>query len=230
MPVPSSLHFYVSTLPVQAGHLDGLWRNDRMRITLRVEQDQTGFKAKRTDQGIWYHYTTNDNIRFADHNGNWYELVDHDELVWHEANRPKQVYFEKVDSRNNDRRNYDRNNDYGYDDPYDDRWNNARWNNARSRDVRNQIEGDWYELNGRDDLRIKLFDDGIKVKSDRGGWDKFYPDRTRNRFRDNQGNTDNRRRSGNPEISRSIRTSMKKYISVTLNGITDIKTGRINGW
>ncbi|HEY5825298.1 MAG TPA: hypothetical protein VIT44_13080, partial [Cyclobacteriaceae bacterium] len=63
------------SLPVQAGHLDGLWRNDRARVTLRIEQDHNGFKAKRTDQGIWYHYTTHDNIRFTDRNGNWYELV-----------------------------------------------------------------------------------------------------------------------------------------------------------
>ena len=169
--------------PLQAGHLDGLWRNDRMQITLRIEEEADGFRAKRTDQGIWYHYTTNDNRRFRDRNGNLYELIDRDEIMWRAANNSKKIHFTKVDDRDYNRRNNGR-----YGDTYDNSGRD-RWNDGRYIDGRKIIEGRWYELHGKDNLKITLFDEGIKVKSKHGSWDKFYQDRTRNRFRDKHGNT-----------------------------------------
>ena len=170
-------------LPIQATHLDGLWRSDRNQITVRIEQEEDGFRAKRTDQGIWYRYTTDDNIHFTDRYGNWYELVDDEELVWNEANSGKRIYFSRVDDSNDYRWN-DRDNDYDtYGNNYPDRWNDSR-NDTR----RNYIDGRWYTRNGKEDVEIVSFPGGIRVKTKHDGWNKFYADRTGNRFRDKYGN------------------------------------------
>ena len=176
--------FLYSFLPLQANHLDGLWRSDRNQLTLRIEQEEEGFRAKRTDQGIWYHYSTDDNRHFVDRYGNWYELLDDDEIAWHELNSTKRIYFTKIDNWNNDRwDNYGNNYDpFGNSNP-------DRWNHAPYLDARNNIEGNWYARNGDDGMQIESFGGGIKVKTHHGGWKKFYPDRSGNRFRDNNGNT-----------------------------------------
>ena len=171
-------------LPVKASHLDGLWRSDRSQITLRIEQDQHGFRAKRTDQGIWYHYSTEDHQHFIDKYGNWYELVDDEELVWNEANSGKRIYFFRVDERN-DAYWGNRGNDYNpYGNKYDNRWQEDRYRNGR-----NSIDGNWFDRNGRTDIQIISFPGGIRVKTNQDGWEKYYADRSGNRFKDKHGNT-----------------------------------------
>ncbi|HZV71705.1 MAG TPA: hypothetical protein VFG10_19280 [Saprospiraceae bacterium] len=170
-----------SYLPATGAHLDGLWRNDRLRITLRIEQDQDGFKAKRTDEGIWYHYTTQDNRYFIDRYGNWYDLIDNEELVWNEAKTNKRIKFLRVDSR--DYNSWDHiDNDYG--SRYHDDWNNNHHN-----DLNDHLEGTWFQRNGRDNIQIVPFKGGIRIKADHNGWDKYYGDRSGFRFRSNNGNT-----------------------------------------
>ena len=59
--VSSLVLFFTS---VQASNLDGLWRNQRQNITIRIEQDHLdGFRAKRIDQGVWYRYTLKNDYR-----------------------------------------------------------------------------------------------------------------------------------------------------------------------
>jgi len=171
-------------IPIRANHLDGLWRSDRMQIIVRIEQEQDGFRAKRTDQGIWYHYTAEDTHRFTDRYGNWYELVGIEELVWNEVNSNKRIYFTRVDDRDVNQWN-DRGNNYnpnGYS--YHNRWNDNQYN-----EWRNYIDGRWYARNGRDEVEIISFPGGIRVRSNHNGWEKFYSDRAGNRFRDRYDNT-----------------------------------------
>lgn len=189
--------FFISTLivilsswllPAKANHLDGLWRNDRLHITLRIEQNTDGFKAKRTDEGIWYQYTTEDDRYFADRNGNWYELIDNDELVWNEAKSDKRIKFLRVDNR--DYTEWD-NRDNNYDS-YDNGYGNGYkkdWNNSYNAEQNYQLEGTWFQRNGRDNIQIVPFRGGLRLKSDHNGWDKYYSDRTGSRFRNSNGNT-----------------------------------------
>ncbi len=224
--------FSFIVLPLHANHLDGLWRNDRTDQTLRIEQDQDGFRVKRTDQGIWYHYTADEGQRYVDRKGNWYALTGNDELIWNDVYSNKRIYFTKVDNRNGNRwsnrgnnygNNYDSythsnndrwNNNRNYHgnnyDPYThsstDRWNNRgnnhgnnenpyhhanrdRWKKSYNSDARNNLEGDWYDQNGKAAMHIKSFQDGIKVKSKHHGQKKFYAERSGNRFSDKKGNS-----------------------------------------
>lgn len=176
------------TVPLNANHLDGLWRNERLRITLRIEQDQDGFRAKRTDEGIWYHYTTDDNRYFTDKRGNWYELIDDEQLVWNDVKSDKRINFNRVDNR--DYNQFDnRGNIYNpYSDSYDSRNANA-WHNNSYLDRTEFLEGSWYQRHGRGNLQIETFRGGIRVKTDHRGWEKYYGDRSGNRFRDDDGDT-----------------------------------------
>ena len=83
--------------PAEAFHLDGLWRNDRQNITLRIEGTEYGFRAKRIDQGIWYKYEAHDNHYFTDRYGNYYKLLSDDELGWNEDSSGKKIFFTKVE-------------------------------------------------------------------------------------------------------------------------------------
>jgi len=198
--------FLFAFFPLHANHLDGLWRNARNQITLRIEQDDEGFRAKRLDQGIWYYYSAKDNFHFVDRHGNWYELIDDDELVWNEANSPKRMRFSKINDRNdrhwndqgnnrdpwndNDGWNNDRWKNNGREN---DSWSNDRWNNDNRNHKKNNgrsdfLEGTWYERNGREELQIENFPKWIKVRRSSGGWNKFYPE-SGNQFRDKEGNT-----------------------------------------
>ncbi len=186
--IPSFIILFLSTTQVRANHLDGLWRNDRLRITLRIEQDQDGFRAKRTDEGIWYSYTTDDNRYFTDKRGNWYELIDDDQLVWNDVKSDKRINFNRVDNR--DLNQFDnRGNLYNaYDNSYNNRYAND-WQNVYDRNRTDYLEGNWYQRNGRENIQVEPFRGGIRVKKDHQGWEKFYGDRSGNRFRDDDGDT-----------------------------------------
>src|SRR4030095_15243350 len=187
--------------PLRANHLDGLWRNDRNQITLRIEQDDEGFRAKRLDQGIWYYYAEEDDRHFVDKRGNWYELIDDDVLVWNEIYSSKRMRFSKIDDQNNrhwndhgnnrdpswnenDRRNNDRRDNDRRDN---DRRDNDNWKHNRNTDQPDFLEGTWYERNGKEEIQIENFPKWIKVRRSSGGWDKFYPV-SGNRFQDKEGN------------------------------------------
>ncbi len=187
--VPAFLILFLGqTIPLKASHLDGLWRNARLRITLRVEQEQDGIKAKRTDEGIWYHYTTDDNRYFTDKRGNWYELIDDDQLVWNDVKSDKRINFKRVENRDNnlfDNRgnlynSYDNSNNNGYA---------KGWQYDNRQDRTEFLTGSWYQRNGRGNLQIETFRGGIRVKTDHRGWEKFYGDRSGNRFKDDDGDT-----------------------------------------
>lgn len=176
------------SIPVNASHLDGLWRNDRLQITLRIEQEDDGFRAKRTDEGIWYHYSSQDNRYYLDKRGNWYEVIDNDELLWNEVDSDKRIKFTRID----DRDSYQWNTPANGFNPYDNRYRNGDrndWDDYRFDHTFSRLEGNWHQRNGRDDLQIACFNGGIKVNSKHNGWEKFYADRSGNRFRDNEGNT-----------------------------------------
>ncbi|MBK9981489.1 MAG: hypothetical protein IPP15_03530 [Saprospiraceae bacterium] len=187
--IPSFIILFLSAIvPLRASHLDGLWRNERLRITLRVEQDQDGFRAKRTDEGIWYHYITDDNRYFTDKRGNWYELIDDDQLVWNDVKSDKRINFNRVNNR--DYNQFDNRgiiyNSYG--NSYDRSTQNDWYNNSYV-DRTDYLEGNWYQRNGRGNLQIETFHGGIRVKTEHRGWEKFYGDLSGSRFRDDDGDT-----------------------------------------
>ena len=178
--------------PLQASQLDGLWRNTRQNITVRIEQDDDGIRAKRTDQGIWYRYVAKDENTFVDRNGNKYDWITDDEVVWTESGSAKRISFVRIkEDRNNpdyrdDDWNRDRDDDWNRDGDNDDRWDNDRdrdWGNSRA-----SLEGRWYDRQHRQYVDVKSFKGGLMVKMRNGGYDKYYADRSGARFKNNNGN------------------------------------------
>ena len=185
--------------PLQASQLDGLWRNTRQNITIRIEQDQDGIRAKRTDQGIWYRYVAKDENTFVDRNGNKYDWITDDEVVWTESGSSKHVAFNRIKEDRNEP-------DYSDDKPWDkddrdnDGWDNDDWSNDRDEDwdrdrdsdrgnFSNSLEGRWYDREHRQYVDVKSFKSGYIIKTRNGGYDKYYADRTGSRFKNNSGNT-----------------------------------------
>ncbi len=174
--------------PLQASQLDGLWRNTRQDITVRIEQDDDGIRAKRTDQGIWYRYVAKDENTFVDRNGNKYDWITDDEVVWTESGSAKRISFTRIKE---DRDNPDYNDDDWNRDRDDDRWDNDDRNNDRDRDWGNgtsMLEGRWFDRQNRQYVDVKSFKGGLMVKMRNGGYDKYYADRSGARFKNNNGN------------------------------------------
>ena len=155
---------------LKAAHLDGLWRNQRQNITVRIEQDNDGFRAKRTDQGVWYRYSLKKDYYYVDRYGNSYEIIDQDEIEWREAGTNKRLLFTKVDS-----------DDYRDRNRPDDQW-------GRNDDFRaNSFEGRWNGQSSRDQLTIRESNGEYSVRSQNGSWEQFYADRNGSRIRSRSG-------------------------------------------
>jgi len=173
--------FLFSFSAVKADHLDGLWQSERQNITIRIEQDDNSFRAKRIDQGIWYTYVQQDDDVYVDRNGNWYQIIDDDELEWNESSTNKRVIFRRVDSS-------DRN---GWVDEAD---SDGKWN-PRDRTDRNQwntndrsrIEGRWYDRSTKERLIIEAINNGYRVRTQHGGWEQFASDRSGKRLKSRSG-------------------------------------------
>jgi hypothetical protein len=174
--------------PLQANQLDGLWRNTRQNITVRIEQDGDGIRAKRIDQGIWYRYTATDENTFVDRNGNKYDWITDNEMVWTESGSAKRISFSRVkeDRDNPDYRDDDWKRDRDDDRRYDER--DQDWDRDRGH-VRSSLEGRWYDRQHRQYVDVKTFKGGLMVKMRHGGYDKYYADRSGTRFKNNNGNT-----------------------------------------
>ena len=167
------------TSALHADNLDGLWRNDRDNITIRIEQDQDGFRAKRTDQGIWYNYVFDDGV-YIDKRGNWYELINEDQIEWTDVVSRKRILFDRVESRNdNSWTNRDR----------DDRWNSDYDRNERVPvDQRRMLaEGRWYDKRSKERLIIEETNNGYRVRKQNSTWEKFTSDRNGQRLRSRSG-------------------------------------------
>lgn len=174
-------------VPVRANHLDGLWRNDRNNITLRIESLDEGFRAKRIDQGIWYKYLTKDGYHFTDRFGNTYILQSDNEIVWNEANSGRRIYFTKIENRRDEGWAYWNNrNDYDY--PYN-AYNHGPWVDPGHNDHAEILNGKWIDTYRNDELEIECFRDGIRVRNGHSGWEKYYPDRYDHSYKDKYGNT-----------------------------------------
>ncbi len=175
--------------PLQASQLDGLWRNTRQNITLRIEQDDDGIRAKRTDQGIWYRYVAQDENTFVDRNGNKYDWITDDEVIWTESGSSKRIPFARIKE---DRDHPDYSGDDWNRDRDDDRWDNDDRNQDWHRDrgnLRTSLEGRWYDRQHRQYADVKSFKGGVMLKLRNGGYDKYYADRSGARFKNNNGNT-----------------------------------------
>lgn len=177
---------------VKADHLDGLWRNDRQNITIRIEQDENSIRTKRTDQGIWYTYTQQDANTFTDNKGNRYEVINDDQIAWIEFTSRKRISFERADSNED---SWDDHSDT--DGSYDPRERDDPWNrDHRDRDERDDrdewdrqgrsIEGRWYAKSTKERLIIESIGSSYRVRSLHGGWEKFNVDR-RGRLRSGSG-------------------------------------------
>ena len=174
-------------LPSQASHLDGLWRNDRHNITLRIESLEEGFRAKRMDQGVWFKYLTKDGRFYIDRYGNSYVIESENDLVWHEAGSGRRIYFSKIYTRNNEEmEHWDSRNDHNY--AHDDFEHNP-WEGPVHYEPNSFLNGRWVDPHRKNELEIENFRDGIRVKIDRSGWEKYYPDRYTHSYKDKHGNT-----------------------------------------
>lgn len=162
--IAAAFLFIVS--PMNAAHLDGLWRSDRQDITLRIEQSENGIRAKRLDQGIWYNYILRDNNVYADRHGNWYEVIDDHEIMWYESGSSKRMYFTKISDRN------------------DDRYHSEQNPNTTAR-----LDGRWYDRTHGEYLVIKSVRDGFVVQAPNGASRKFTSDRSGSKYKDGNGNT-----------------------------------------
>ena len=174
-------------LPVRANHLDGLWRNDRNNITLRIESLEEGFRAKRIDQGIWYKYMTKDGYHFTDRFGNTYIIQSDNELVWNEANSGRRIYFSRIENRREERW-ADWDNRMGYEYPYN-AYNHGSWADPGHSDHAEMLNGKWISAFRHDALEIECFRDGIRVRNEHSGWEKYYLDRYDHSYRDKYGNS-----------------------------------------
>lgn len=176
----------VLALPAQAYHLDGLWRNDRNNITLRIESLEEGFRAKRIDQGIWYKYLTSDGYQFVDRYGNAYSIQSDNEIIWNEANSGRRIYFTKVENRRDENREYRGNRnerDYIHND-----YSRNPWSYPGQNVHADFLNGQWIDTYRNDELEIECFSDGIRVRRDHSGWEKYYPDRYDHSYKDKYGN------------------------------------------
>lgn len=174
------------SMPVQAYHLDGLWRNDRHNITLRIESLDEGIRAKRMDQGVWFKYLTKDGRYYIDRLGNTYVIQSENDLVWHEASSGRRINFSRIHNRNNERwDNWDSRNDHnlGHNDAEHNPWESP------GHDKFNSLNGRWIDPRRNNKLEIESIRDGIRVRSDRSGWEKYYPDRYNCSYKDKHGNT-----------------------------------------
>jgi hypothetical protein len=178
--------FVLFSFPARAHHLDGLWRNDRQNITLRIESTDDGFRAKRIDQGIWYNYITKDGFQFIDRYGNYYTMQSDDDLIWYEPTTTRRIHFSKIENQWNENWSFnDRNNrSYGYNDfdhPYQE--------DPRHGNHPDVLNGRWMDTYRNHEIEIECFRDGIRVRSERSGWEKYYLDRYDHSYKDKNGNT-----------------------------------------
>ena len=171
-----------AVLPLQAYHLDGLWRNDRQNITLRIESAEDGFRAKRIDQGVWDKYQTKNGYRFLDRFGNAYIVKSDQEIIWHEAGSGKKLYFSKIDNRNGEGREYK-----------EKKNRNGRQFENKGRkhwkDSPDHLNGIWIDSNSDEEIQIESFKDEIRLKRAHSGWQKYYPGQYGQIYTDKNGNT-----------------------------------------
>ena len=168
-------------LSLEASPLDGLWTNDRHRITLRIESDEDGLRVKRTDQGVWFRYEARSNNYFEDRKGNAYELVRQDELVWHDVSSTKRIHFIKVRDSGHHPAIHDNFREYDWHDDYD-------YQKGHSSSLIN-VEGTWADrLSGRK-ASVKSLRNGLLVKIGNHPAEKYFADRSGVKFRNKFGHT-----------------------------------------
>jgi hypothetical protein len=178
---------FLFVMPARANHLDGLWRNHRNNITLRIESQGESFRAKRTDQGNWYKYLTKDGYQYTDLYGNSYIIQSDNEIVWKEANSGRKIYFSKIENRRDESwEHWDNPNaqDFAYHGYKYDTWRTP-WNYNHA----DLLNGRWIDSYRNNELEIECFRDGIRVRSECSGWEKYYPDRYEQSYKDKFGNT-----------------------------------------
>jgi len=174
-------------LNIQAHHLDGLWCNDHQNISLRIETTDEGIKAKRLDQSVWYFYANQEDQFYVDRNGNYYEFLDDDNIIWREAESKKSILFKRSDDRNGSGWN-----DYGDNyNEWPDNYGNSNWNNHCNEiwdhHRNHSVEGNWYSQNGRHHIQVEDDRRGIRVRRSDGRWMYFEEIDKNEKYRNDQG-------------------------------------------
>jgi hypothetical protein len=165
---------------MEAYHLDGLWRSERDHISIHIEGIENGIKVKRSDQGIWYRYITDDQVYYVDRIGNYYEVLEDDQLIWHETHSNKQIRFTKVNYRNGS----------SWNQPYINHHEDHRYTRGQILDRANGVRtGQWHDARNGKHLIIENYRDGIRLKQSRDHWTKYRWVRHDHEFRDSEGNT-----------------------------------------
>lgn len=163
---------------VNASDLAGLWQNDRSNVTVQIEDENTGIRAKRSDQSTWYRYQRLNATVYADRNGNRFTLINQNQIEWRENNTNTRIMFHKVNSRN--------------DDPWNERGDrfprqrdNDRWNDSGISQT--SLVGRWYDRSNKERIEIESINDGYRVRTQHGQWEKYTLDK-HDRIRSRSGN------------------------------------------
>ena len=149
-------YFFSGTL--LAYHLDGLWHNDREDITIRIQSQDDGFRAKRIDQGVWYYYQPAGKNIYTDRQGNRYEVIRENEIIWRDARTNNRVNFRKVDDHDRNRSRID-----GHD---------RDWKKGHASD-RESFNGTWINRKTGQHLEIRSTGNGYQVRKEHEQWEKF---------------------------------------------------------
>ena len=161
-----------------AEHLDGLWKNVRQNITIRIEQVNDGIRAKRNDQGVWYRYEEQREHVYADRNGNTYQVIAEDQLQWKEAGSGKRIIFTRVGSAQ----------DPGWTSEQNDPRNRGKIKGKDERyHVRAPIAGRWYNRSTKERLIIEPMDGAYRVRTQHGGWETYAINRSGERLKSRSG-------------------------------------------
>jgi hypothetical protein len=76
--------------------LEGFWENRNTGITIEIIETGNGIKVKRLDKHDWRRYEQNRYGVFIDREGNYYEEIGHDELIWQSHEGRKKIRFTRA--------------------------------------------------------------------------------------------------------------------------------------
>ena len=209
---------FVAGIPLSqanaAVRLDGLWRNNKENISVRIQSTAQGIRAMRLDQSVWYFYTKQHEGLYSDGKGRFYEVRSEDEIMWREASTGKRILFNRVTNDQSDSResepDWQSDDDRGTNDRRDDGdWDNDRrrgdddWDNDRDNDRHDDgryddygnrsrfasLNGEWFSQNGRRTIDIRTERNGLRVYREDGRSILFAPTRDSKVFRNRHGDS-----------------------------------------
>ena len=181
-----------STLVASPDHLDGFWQAQNYNVSIEVEETRDGIRVRRTDQNDWFYYRYNGRGEYLNRDGNTYEFVNNNKLVFNNARRGQRISFTRTSdwdfrNGNNRRRGNNRWDDYRYDDPYYDGYRNDRRGRIDFITAAKLLDGRW--INDRVGARLAINRRGPNLIVFFNGRDRLYCPSNNGFFVDQRGNS-----------------------------------------